>query len=285
MKTPKLVTTLAALREELVAVRRTGQKIGFVPTMGALHEGHLSLVRAAKTECEFVVVSIYVNPKQFGPDEDFSKYPRTLDADCELLAGCGADLVFAPADKEMYRPGHATSVDVGAIAQRWEGASRPGHFRGVATVVLKLLNMVRPDAAYFGLKDAQQMLVVHRMAHDLDLPTAIRPCPTVREPDGLAMSSRNRYLSPTGRKQALVLWRSLQKARQLVEQGESDAAAIVRQMRTVIETAETAKIDYVALVDPETLESVEKVVGPTVALLAVKIENTRLIDNCMLMPK
>jgi len=284
MKTPKLVTALAALREELTAVRRAGKKIGFVPTMGALHEGHLSLVRAAKAECEFVVVSIYVNPSQFGPGEDLAKYPRTLDADLELLAGCGADLVFAPTDKEMYRPGHSTWVDVGPIAESLEGVCRPGHFRGVATVVLKLLNMVRPDAAYFGLKDVQQLLVVHRMAHDLDLPTAIRPCPTVREPDGLAMSSRNRYLSPAARQRALVLWKSLRKARELVEQGERDAASIVRQMRAVIETAEDARIDYVALVDPETLEPIETLAGPTLAVLAVKIENTRLIDNCMLIP-
>lgn len=285
MTVPKLVATLAPLREELTAARREGRKIGFVPTMGALHEGHLSLVRAAKEECDFVVVSIYVNPKQFGPNEDFAKYPRTLDADVEMLAGCGVDLVFAPTDKEMYRPGHATWVDVGLIAEPFEGVCRPGHFRGVATVVLKLLNMVRPDAAYFGMKDAQQAMVIHRMAHDLDLATAIRACPTVREPDGLAMSSRNRYLTPAARQRALVLWKSLQKARQLVGQGECDAASIIRQMRTILETAEDARIDYVALVDPETFGPVERIADPTLALLAVQIENTRLIDNCILIPR
>ena len=193
---PKPVTTVAQLREQLRTARRAGRKIGLVPTMGALHEGHLSLVRAAKAECDYTVVSIYVNPSQFGPNEDFAKYPRTLEADLALLAGCGADLVFAPGNDEVYRAGHATWVEVGPVAEPLEGVFRPGHFRGVATVVLKLLNMVQPDAAYFGQKDYQQALVIRRMVADLDLPVAIRVCPTVREPDGLAMSSRNRYLSP-----------------------------------------------------------------------------------------
>ena len=203
---------------------RAGRKIGFVPTMGALHEGHLSLVRAAKAECDCTVVSIFVNPSQFGPNEDLAKYPRTLDADLALLAGCGADLVFAPSNDEVYRAGHATWVEVGSVAEPLEGAFRPGHFRGVATVVLKLLNMVQPDAAYFGQKDYQQALVIRRMAADLDVPVAIRVCPTVREPDGLAMSSRNRYLSPAARRRALVLWKSLQLAGKLVEEGQRDAA-------------------------------------------------------------
>jgi pantoate--beta-alanine ligase len=289
---PKLLTTVAALREEIGALGREGKRIGLVPTMGALHEGHLSLVRAARAECDAVVVSIYVNPSQFGPGEDLAKYPRTLAADLALLAGCGATgdrrecpsswFVFAPADGEVYRPGHTTWIAPGGPAEPLEGRLRPGHFRGVATVVLKLLNMVQPEVAYFGQKDYQQSLVIRRMAADLDLPVAIRVCPIVREADGLAMSSRNRYLSPAARQRAVVLWRSLQLAADLVDGGETAAAAVESQMRKVIETADDARIDYVALVDPETLQPVETIAGPTLALLAVRIENTRLIDNCMI---
>ena len=305
---PKLITNVAQLRDELAAVRRDGNRIGLVPTMGALHEGHLSLVRAAKAECDFAVVSIYVNPTQFGPKEDFSKYPRALESDLELLAGCGADVVFAPTNEEMYPaegkkgtvpicakhpPGRSgkwglspfslsTWVEVGSVAGPLEGRCRPGHFRGVATVVLKLFNIVQPDAAYFGQKDYQQAAVIRRMTADLNLPLAIRVCPIVREPDGLAMSSRNRYLSPAARQRALVLWKSLQTAVKLVEEGHRDTGTIVARMREVIETAEDARIDYVALVDPETLQPVERITGRTLAVLAVKIENTRLIDNCLL---
>lgn len=279
---PKLVKTIARLREEVGAARRGGRTIGLAPTIGALHEGHLSLVRAARAECGYVVVSIFVNPSQFDPSEDFSNYPRTLEADLDLLAGCGTDLVFAPDGEEVYRPGHDTWVDLGAVAEPLEGQCRPGHFRGVATAVLKLLNMVQPDVAYFGQKDYQQALVIRRMAVDLDLPTAIRVCPIVREPDGLAMSSRNRYLTPAARQRAMVLWKSLQLAGELVGQGERDASVIAARMRGVIETVEDAEIDYVALVDPETLQSVETIANATLAALAVKIENTRLIDNCIL---
>jgi pantoate--beta-alanine ligase len=281
---PKTITTVAELREYVAALRREGKRIGLVPTMGALHEGHLSLVRASKSECDCTVVSIYVNPTQFGPQEDFSKYPRTLDADLDLLAGCGAEVVFAPRDDEVYPPGCTTCVEVGGVGEPLEGQCRPGHFRGVATVVLKLLNMVQPDAAYFGQKDYQQAVVIRRMAADLNLPVAIRVCPIVREPDGLAMSSRNRYLSPAARQRATVLWRSLQLAVELVEQGERDAHKIAAQMQSVIQTAEDARIDYVAIVDPETLLPVERITGKTLTALAVKIENTRLIDNCLLEP-
>jgi pantoate--beta-alanine ligase len=281
---PALVATVAQLREELRKVRGAGRKIGLVPTMGALHEGHLSLVRAAKAECDYAVVSIFVNPSQFGPNEDLANYPRTLDADLALLGGCGADLVFAPGNDEVYPAGHATWVEVGSVAKPLEGTFRPGHFRGVATVVLKLLNMVQPDAAYFGQKDYQQALVIRRMAVDLNVPATIRVCPIVRESDGLAMSSRNRYLSPAARQRALVLWKSLQLAGNLVEQGERQASAIAARMRQLIETADDARIDYVALVDPDTLQPVETIAGRTLAALAVKIENTRLIDNCLLEP-
>jgi pantoate--beta-alanine ligase len=280
--TPKVVTTVAQLREELLPVRRAGRKMGLVPTMGALHEGHLSLVRAAKAECDCTVVSIFVNPSQFGPNEDFFKYPRTLDADLALLAGCGADLVFAPSTEEMYPARHATWVEVGPVAEPLEGAFRPGHFRGVATIVLKLLNMVQPDMAYFGQKDYQQALVIRRMAADLDLPVAIRVCPIVREPDGLAMSSRNRYLSPSARQRAIVLWKSLQLAGKLLAEGERSAGTIAARMRELIETADDARIDYIAVVDPETLEPVETIAGRTLVALAVTIERTRLIDNWLL---
>lgn len=282
---PKLVNTVETLRAEIAALRRAGKKIGLVPTMGALHAGHLSLVRAAKAECDVVVVSIYVNPSQFGPAEDFSKYPRTLDADVALLTDCVTDLVFAPANDEVYRAGHATWVDVESVTGPLEGVCRPGHFRGVATIVLKLLNMVQPDVAYFGQKDFQQALVIRRMVADLDVPVEIRVCPIVREADGLAMSSRNRYLSPAARQRALVLSQSLRLAGKLVDEGERRAAAIAERMTALIQTADDARIDYVAIVDPDTLQPLEQITGPTLAALAVKIENTRLIDNCILMPK
>ncbi|HYW79064.1 MAG TPA: pantoate--beta-alanine ligase [Thermoguttaceae bacterium] len=281
---PKLVRTVPQLRQTLAVVRREGKRIGLVPTMGALHEGHLSLVRASKTECDFTVVTIFVNPSQFGPNEDLDAYPRTLEADLDALAQCGVELVFAPAAEDVYRTGHATWVEVGSVAEPLEGECRPGHFRGVATIVLKLLNMVGADAAYFGQKDYQQAAVIRRMVGDLDVPTEISVCPTVREADGLAMSSRNAYLSPEARARALVLWKSLQRAVELVAQGERDTQRILQQMREIILTADDARIDYIALVDPDTLESVERVAGPTVAVLAVKIENTRLIDNFVLTP-
>jgi len=280
----QVFTTLRDLRAAVAAARAEGKRIGLVPTMGALHEGHLSLVRAARAECDAVVVSIYVNPSQFGPNEDLAKYPRTLQADLDLLAGCGTDFVWAPADAEVYRPGHATWVEVGDVAEPLEGECRPGHFRGVATIVLKLFNAVQPDVAYFGQKDYQQAAVIRRMVADLDVPVEIGVCPIVREPDGLAMSSRNRYLSPAARGWALVLWKSLQLATELVAGGERRAAAVAGRMREVILTAGDARIDYVALVDPDTLLPVESISRPTLAALAVRIENTRLIDNCILTP-
>lgn len=282
---PQLVTTVARLRDAVGAARRAGKRIGLVPTMGALHEGHLSLVRAARAECDYAVVSIFVNPSQFGPHEDLTKYPRTLDADLAALAGCGADLVFAPSDEEVYGPEHTTWVEVDVVAKPLEGVFRPIHFRGVATVVLKLLNMVQPDAAYFGQKDFQQASVIKKMVADLNVPTAIRVCPTVREADGLAMSSRNRYLSPAARQRALVLWHGLQHAKRLVAQGERRAAEVIAAMRRVVESAADAQVDYIALVDPETFQPVDAIARPTLAALAVKIENTRLIDNCMLEPE
>ncbi|MEN6457471.1 MAG: pantoate--beta-alanine ligase [Thermoguttaceae bacterium] len=278
----KLVTTITDLRAHVAALRDQGRRIGLVPTMGALHEGHLSLVRAARSECDCTVVSIFVNPSQFGPNEDFAKYPRTLDADTALLAGCGADIVFAPSSEEVYRPEHATWVEPGPVAGPLEGECRPGHFRGVATIVLKLFHLVQPDVAFFGQKDYQQSVVIRRMVSDLNVPVRVQVCPTIREPDGLALSSRNRYLGPDERRQALVLSKSLELAARLVAEGQRHSATILAKMRELIATAPDARIDYAALVDPETLQPVEAVAGVTMAVLAVQIGATRLIDNYLL---
>jgi pantoate--beta-alanine ligase len=279
---PRLITSVLELQAMLGPVRREWKRIGLVPTMGALHEGHMSLVRASKSECDATLVSIFVNPSQFGPNEDFTNYPRTLDADLDLLAECQTEYVFAPDPVEMYLPGFASWVDVGALAEPLEGRFRPGHFRGVATVVLKLFNLVQPYMAYFGRKDYQQTAVVRRMVADLNVPVKIRICPTVREEGGLAMSSRNRYLSPAARKRATALWKSLQFASRLVADGEKNSAKILTEMRRILLTADDAKIDYAEIVDPDTLQPIETIQESALALLAVKIENTRLIDNCLL---
>ncbi len=282
---PQLVTTVPALRALVAGARRVGHTVGFVPTMGALHEGHLSLVRASRAECGLTVVSIYVNPTQFGPAEDLARYPRTLQADLAALATCGPLVAFVPPDEEVYPAGHATWVEVGGVAEPLEGQCRPGHFRGVATVVLKLFEMVQPNVAFFGRKDYQQALVVRRMVADLNVPVEVRVCPTIREPDGLAMSSRNRYLSPAARQKALVLWRSLCAAREMVGAGERDAGTIEARLRSLIQGVPGATIDYVALAHPETLQPVARVNGPTVVLLAVRIDGTRLIDNEVIAPQ
>ncbi len=246
--------------------------------MGALHAGHLSLVEAARGECDFSIVTIFVNPTQFGRDEDFSRYPRTLGADLTLLGPLGVDCVFAPPTEEMYPPGSTALVDVPAAAEPLEGQFRPGHFRGVATVVLKLFNLVQPDVACFGRKDYQQSLVVRRMVEDLDLPIRVRVCPTVREADGLALSSRNRFLSPPDRERALAISRSLRLAAELVRRGTRDARTILERMRAEL-AAQQLAIDYVALVDPDTLAAIERVEQPAVALIAARVGGTRLIDN------
>jgi pantoate--beta-alanine ligase len=279
---PQVFNNVAELRRAIAAVRARGGRVGLVPTMGALHEGHLSLVRASKAECGFTVVSIYVNPTQFGPKEDLARYPRTLPADLAALATCDAEAVFVPANEEMYPPGFDTWVEVGQVARPLEGQCRSGHFRGVATVVLKLLNIVGPDVAYFGQKDYQQAQVIRRMAADLNVPCEIRVCPIVRESDGLAMSSRNRYLSAEARRDALVLWESLSLAAELVRAGQRSAATIAARMSERIQRVPGAVIDYVALVEPQTLEPVAEIAGPTLAALAVRIGPTRLIDNMIL---
>jgi pantoate--beta-alanine ligase len=279
---PMLAHTRAELQAALAPLRRQGKRLGLVPTMGALHEGHLSLVRRAAAECDAVVVTIFVNPSQFGPGEDLARYPRTLEADVQKLATCGAPIVFAPTNVDVYRPGHETWVQVGAVAEPWEGQFRPGHFRGVATVVLKLFGIVAADIAYFGQKDYQQVQVIRRMVEDLDVPVNVCVCPTMREPDGLAMSSRNAYLSPADRARATVLWKSLQLAQELVTAGQRDAAQITARMRERILSGGDATIDYIGLADASTLAPVAQLTGPTVALLAIRIGTTRLIDNCLL---
>jgi pantoate--beta-alanine ligase len=262
--------------------RTDGRSIGLVPTMGALHEGHMSLVRAAVAECRPVVASIFVNPAQFGPSEDFQKYPRTLEADRTRLEKAGVDYLFAPEAGEMYPPGFRTWVNVEGLSDRLEGRVRPGHFRGVTTVVLKLLEIVQPRKAYFGRKDAQQARLIQQMARDLHLDSEIIVCPIVREPDGLAMSSRNAYLSPEERRAATVLHRALDDARRAIECGERDAFRLVAAMREVIRGEPLAQTDYVELVDAETLEPVTRLRRACLALLAARFGATRLIDNLLI---
>ncbi|HEX77538.1 MAG TPA: pantoate--beta-alanine ligase [Dehalococcoidia bacterium] len=275
----KVVDTVAAMRD---ARRQAKGTVGLVPTMGYLHEGHLTLVRWARRQTEVVVVSIFVNPTQFGPNEDFDRYPRDPQRDLALLEREGTDIVFMPLASEMYPQGFSSWVDVEGITDRLEGVFRPGHFRGVATVVAKLFNIVEPHRAYFGEKDAQQLRVIQKMVADLNMNLEIVPVPTVREADGLAMSSRNAYLNPQERQSALALYKSLTLAQGLYAQGERDAETIRRRMIQLIEKEPGAKIDYVSLADPDTLEELDRIEGPALASLAVRIGTTRLIDNMML---
>lgn len=279
---PLVVSRRAELRDALDAARAAGKTIGLVPTMGALHAGHLSLVDAATHECDYTVATIFVNPTQFGAGEDFGRYPRDLEGDVEKLAERGVNLVFAPETGEIYGGSHATKVVVGSVARPLEGRFRPGHFDGVATVVLKLFNLVPADAAYFGQKDYQQSLVVRRMVEDLDLPIQVRVCPIVRDDDGLALSSRNQYLSAEERRQALSLSASLRLAEQLIQTGQCEAGPIIRQMRELIHAVGDVRIDYVAICDPDTLDAVLVVDRPVVALVAARVGKTRLIDNAVL---
>jgi pantoate--beta-alanine ligase len=281
---PKVIETVDELREAVARFRRQAKTIGLVPTMGGLHSGHLSLVDAAKAECDVCLVTIFVNPSQFGPGEDLAHYPRTLEADLDALSQYGVEVAFVPQDDEVYRKGHDTWVEVGSVSSPLEGECRPGHFRGVATIVLKLFNMASADVAYFGQKDYQQAAVIGRMVADLNVPIKIRVCPTVRESDGLAMSSRNAYLDAASRAQALVLWKGLCLAEELVRGGQRDASVIVERMRETILSAPGAKIDYAAIVDPATLEPAKEISGQRLAALAVRFGTTRLIDNCLLEP-
>jgi len=275
------IHTIEWMKQVARAWRTEGCLVGFVPTMGALHEGHLSLVRAAQKQTRPLVVSVFVNPKQFGPQEDFEKYPRQIEADRALLEQLGVDCLFAPVAREMYPDGFRTHVSVEGLSDRLEGRARPGHFRGVATVVLKLLEIVQPRFAYLGRKDAQQARIIRQMVADLNLDTEIVVCPIVREPDGLAMSSRNAYLTAKERQAATVLYRALDAARREIESGERDAARLVARMRQIIGAEPLASPDYIEIVDAETLEPVVGLRGRCLALLAVFVGATRLIDNLL----
>ncbi len=252
--------------------------------MGALHEGHLSLVRAARAQCDVVAVSIFVNPTQFGPAEDLSKYPRQFERDCRLLEQEGVDILFAPSIEEMYPQGAISWVVVEGLSEKLDGRSRPGHFRGVTTVVAKLFHVIEPDAAYFGQKDAAQLAVIRRMVRDLDFPVEIVACPIVREADGLAMSSRNAYLNREERQRALVLQRSLQEARRQFDAGERLAARLIAAAKEVFVREPQVRLDYFEVVDPETLDPVERISGRTLVAVAAFVGTTRLIDNVVLEP-
>jgi len=263
------------------AAQREGKRVGFVPTMGALHEGHLSLVRAARAQCALVVVSIFVNPTQFGPSEDFAKYPRSFDHDKAMLEREGVDCIFYPTVEEMYPAGAVTWVTVDGLSEKLDGCSRPGHFRGVSTVVSKLFNIVQPNAAFFGQKDAAQVAIIRKMVRDLNFDVQIVVCPIVRESDGLAMSSRNAYLSPAQRKQALVLSRSLQRVQSLVEQGEQSASRLIDAAKQVIAEEPAVRLDYFEIVNADTLDLVNSIDGGALVAVAAYVGSTRLIDNTL----
>lgn len=277
--------TMVVPFDEFITRRKTlPGPVGLVPTMGFLHEGHLSLVRRAKAECASVVVSIYVNPTQFGPAEDFNAYPRDLERDLALLESAGADLVWAPTNEQMYLPGHQTWVTVEDVSRPLEGARRPGHFRGVTTVVSKLLNAVRPDRVYFGQKDAQQVVVIRQMIKDLSYPVKMIVCPTVREPDGLAMSSRNSYLNSAERAAAVTLFQALSKARAEYEQGERSAEGLRETMRNVLQSEPLARPQYVSCADRFSLQELDTITDGALLSMAVDLGKTRLIDNMILEP-
>jgi pantoate--beta-alanine ligase len=276
----QLLRSVAEMHEASAAIKRSGRRLALVPTMGALHEGHAALIRQARERNAAVVVSIYVNPTQFGPHEDYRQYPRDLDKDCALCEREGADIIFAP--EQLYAGDASVWVEETRLAKRLEGERRPGHFRGVATVVAKLFNIVHPDLAVFGQKDYQQLKVVERMVRDLCYPIEIVPVPTTREPDGLALSSRNRSLTPAERAQAPVLWKALNVARELFHAGEGDAHRLQAAMMRTVQLAPAARLDYAEIANAETLEPVPEVKPGNIALVAAHIGKTRLIDNLIL---
>ena len=276
--TPRVIKEGQALREFIQSQRRSGRTVGLVPTMGALHEGHLSLIDAARAECDLAVATIFVNPTQFAPHEDLNKYPRDLNKDLLLLGGRGCEVVFAPSVEEMYPDGDTTSVDVGPLGQALEGAFRPTHFRGVATIVLKLFQLAPADRAYFGRKDYQQTLVIRRMVDDLKIPIELRICPIIREPDGLAMSSRNAYLSADERRRALSLSQALRRAQQMATDGERSVATIEHEIREIFK-AGGVDVQYIAFVADGTVTPVTTIAGPTTVAIAAVVGKTRLIDN------
>jgi pantoate--beta-alanine ligase len=280
----KIVPTIHAARVASRSLREHGKRLGLVPTMGALHEGHLSLVRAAKAQCDAVAVSIFVNPTQFGPTEDLAQYPRRFESDCELLEKEGVDLVFAPSAEEMYPKGEVTWVTVEGLSEKLDGRSRPGHFRGVTTVVAKLFHIIEPDAAFFGQKDAAQVAVIRRLARDLNFAVEIVVCPIVREPDGLAMSSRNAYLNPDERQRALVLQRSLRRVEEGFRAGEKNAASLIAAAKDVLAREPQVRLDYFEIVDPDTLDPLGEISQPALVAVAAYVGSTRLIDNAVLSP-
>ncbi len=278
----RVLTTIAEARSLSRELRRAGKTLGFVPTMGALHQGHLSLVDAARASSDFVAVSIFVNPTQFAPNEDLSRYPRTFTEDCRVLEEAGVEFVFAPSVEEMYPSAAGAFVDVGEVGDRLDGASRPGHFRGVATIVAKLFHIVEPDQAFFGQKDAAQLAVLKKMVRDLNFALELIVCPTVRDSDGLALSSRNRYLNRDERRQALVLSRALGRVRQMVETGEHAPQKLIAEGLRILEQEPAVRLDYFAIVDPDTLIEVPDVRSGTLVAVAAFVGNTRLIDNVLL---
>jgi pantoate--beta-alanine ligase len=278
----EILRTIPDARATSRAARRAGTRLGFVPTMGALHEGHLSLLRAARSQCGVVAASIFVNPLQFGPHEDLEKYPRDLDRDSALLEKEGVDFLFAPLVDEMYAVGAVTHVTAEGLSDKLCGKSRPGHFRGVTTVVSKLFHIVEPDVAFFGQKDAAQVAIIRRMVRDLNFPVEIVVCPIVREFDGLAMSSRNAYLSAEERMAALALYRALKRLQDRFEQGERNAARLIDAGMTTLITEKSVRLDYLEIVDPDTLNSVQEVSGTALAAVAGFAGTTRLIDNILL---
>jgi pantoate--beta-alanine ligase len=280
----KIAQTILQARAVCPSFRAQGRRLGLVPTLGALHEGHLSLVRAARAKTDAVAVSIFVNPTQFGPNEDFAKYPRNFERDCELLKHEGVAVVFAPSKEEMYGNGSATWVEVEGLSERLCGKSRPGHFRGVATVVAKLFQIIQPDAAFFGQKDAAQVAVIRRMVRDLNIPVGIEVCPIVRDRDGLALSSRNAYLTPEERKSALALHRALKRVEALFGRGERDTAALISAATTELSREPGVRLDYFEIVDPDTLEPQPPINRKVLVAVAGFVGKTRLIDNILLEP-
>ena len=277
----EIAKTIESVRNLVKAAHSQGKKIGLVPTMGALHIGHISLIEAAVKRCEFVVVSIFVNPTQFGPGEDFEKYPRPLDADLEICKKAGIDVVFAPAQEQMYGAENLTWINVEKLTEQLCGQSRPVHFRGVTTVCAKLFNIVEPDIAFFGQKDGQQAIVIKRMVADLNMPLEIAICPTIREPDGLAVSSRNKYLTKQQKKDATLIYKSLQKCREMIDARVTDSETIIAEMRKILSHAPSIKIEYISIVDAETLQTTDLIARQVLAAVAVRIGSARLIDNIL----
>jgi pantoate--beta-alanine ligase len=278
----EVAKTIASVREKVKAARNQGQKVGLVPTMGALHIGHIALIERAVKECDYVVVSIFVNPTQFCPGEDLEKYPCPLEADLEICEKGGVDVVFTPTTEQMYGKASLTWVTVEKLTEPLCGRFRPGHFRGVTTVCAKLFNIVQPDIAYFGQKDGQQAIVIKKMVADLNIPIQVVVCPTVREPDELAVSSRNQYLTEQQKKDATLIYKSLKKCHELVEDGITDTKSITAQMREILNQAPSIKIEYVSILDAETLQEIDSVDRQVLAAVAVRIGQAKLIDNILL---